>query len=80
MTVFKKPVLFVVLLASAILSLFTYNNLQYQSEAVKSAWAQVLVEYQRRADLIPGLASLVKTYATHEKTVLTQVEIGRAHV
>ena len=77
MTVFKKPALFAVLLVTAIPSLCTYNDLQYQGEAVKSAWAQVLVEYQRRADLIPGLASLVKTYAAHEKTVLTQVADAR---
>ena len=78
MSAFKKLALFAVLLTTAIPTLCTYNNLQYQGEAVKSAWAQVLVEYQRRADLIPGLASLVKTYAAHEKTVLTQVANARA--
>jgi LemA protein len=74
----KKLALFAVLLTTAIPSMCTYNNLQYQNQTVKFAWALVLVEYQRRADLIPGLSSLVKTYAAHEKTVLIQVANARA--
>ena len=30
-----------------------YNTLQTQDEAVKSAWSEVVNQYQRRADLIP---------------------------
>ena len=78
LTRFKKVALFTVLLLAATESLCTYNTLHYQGEDVKTAWAQVLVEYQRRADLIPGLANLVKSYTTHETAALTQVANARA--
>jgi LemA protein len=57
-----------------------YNTLQSQDEQVKAAWAEVLNQYQRRADLVPNLVSVVKAYAAHEKEVLTQVTAARARV
>jgi LemA protein len=49
-------------------------------EEIKATWAEVLNQYQRRADLIPNLVSTVKGYAAHEKEVLTQVTEARAQV
>jgi LemA protein len=40
-----------------------YNKLQGQDEGVKAAWAQVINQYQRRADLVPNLVNTVKGYA-----------------
>jgi len=57
-----------------------YNQLQSDDEAVKAAWAEVLNQYQRRADLVPNLVNVVKGYAAHEKEVLTQVTEARARV
>lgn len=57
-----------------------YNDLQVTDETIKSAWAEVLNQYQRRADLIPNLVNVVKGYAAHEKDVLTQVTEARAKV
>ncbi len=57
-----------------------YNTIQSQDEAVKAAWAEVLNQYQRRADLIPNLVNTVKAYAAHEKEVLTEVTNARARV
>lgn len=57
-----------------------YNDIQRTDEATKSAWAEVLSQYQRRADLIPNLVNTVKGYATHEKEVLTQVTEARSRV
>ncbi len=42
-------------------------------ENVKSSWAQVENQLQRRNDLIPNLVSTVKGYAAHETKVLTDV-------
>ena len=39
-------------------------------EQTKSAWSEVLNQYQRRADLIPNLVNTVKGYAAQEQTVL----------
>ncbi len=57
-----------------------YNTLQQQDEQVRAAWAEVINQYQRRADLIPNLVEVVKGYAAHEQEVLTQVTAARAKV
>lgn len=57
-----------------------YNTLQSGDENIKAAWAEVLNQYQRRADLIPNLVNVVKGYAAHEKDVLTSVTEARAKV
>ncbi len=57
-----------------------YNTLQSRDEQVKSSWAEVLNQYQRRADLVPNLVNVVKGYASHEKDVLTQITAARAQV
>jgi LemA protein len=57
-----------------------YNKLQSADEQVKAAWAEVLNQYKRRADLIPNLVATVQAYAAHEKEVLTQVTEARAKV
>src|SRR3989344_7250644 len=55
-----------------------YNTLQETDESIKSSWADVLNQYQRRADLIHNLVNVVKGYAKREKDVLTQVTEARA--
>ncbi len=57
-----------------------YNTLQSTDENIKASWAEVLNQYQRRADLVPNLVNVVKGYASHEKEVLTQVTEARARV
>ena len=55
-----------------------YNALQSKDEQVKSAWSEVLNQYQRRADLVPNLVNTVKGYAAQEQTVLLGVTQARA--
>ncbi len=57
-----------------------YNTMQAQDEQIKSAWSEVLNQYQRRADLIPNLVSTVKGYAAQEQQVLLGVTEARAKV
>jgi LemA protein len=57
-----------------------YNTLQMTDEQVTAGWAEVLNQYQRRADLVPSLVNVVKGYAAHEEEVLTQVTEARARV
>ncbi len=57
-----------------------YNTLQAQDEAIKAGWAEVLNQYQRRADLVPNLVNTVKGYAAQEKDVLIRVTEARAKV
>jgi len=63
---------------SLMLSACGYNTLQVQDEATKSAWAEVVNQYQRRADLIPNLVNTVKGYAAQEQAVLLGVTEARA--
>jgi LemA protein len=57
-----------------------YNKLQGLDEEVKSAWAEVLNQYQRRFDLIPNLVNTVKGYASHERETLEAVVEARAKI
>ncbi len=65
---------------AVLLSGCSYNQFQTQDQAVKAAWAEVLNQYQRRADLVPNLVSTVKGYAAQEKSVLLGVTEARAKV
>jgi len=55
-----------------------YNDFQRLDEQVKSAWAEVLNQYQRRADLIPNIVASVKGEANFEQETLTKVIEARA--
>ncbi|QSR85724.1 LemA family protein [Methylacidimicrobium sp. B4] len=57
-----------------------YNQVQSEDEKVKAAWAEVVNQYKRRADLVPNLVSVVEGYAVHEKEVLTRVTEARSRV
>lgn len=71
---------FAVVLLVFLLAGCGYNDLQKQDEGVSAAWAEVLNQYQRRADLVPNLVATVKGYAAHEAEVLTAVTEARASV
>lgn len=55
----------------------TFNGLVEKEESVKTAWAQVENQYQRRSDLIPNLVNTVKGYAAHESETLENVIAAR---
>jgi len=56
------------------------NNIIRKDQAVQEAWAQVDVQFQRRADLIPNLVSTVKGYAKYEEQLFSSVTEARAKV
>ncbi len=56
----------------------TRNTLVTKNEAVKSAWSQVDIVLQRRADLIPNLVETVKGYAQQEQTVFGDIAKARS--
>ena len=76
----RKILTALILLATLALSGCGYNTFQSQDEQINAAWAEVLNQYQRRADLVPNLVNTVKGYAAHEKEVLEQVTEARARV
>ena len=66
------------MLATLLLAGCGYNEFQRLDEQVKAGWAEVLNQYQRRADLIPNIVSTVKGEANFEQETLTRVIEARA--
>lgn len=69
---------FLALLAVVALSGCGYNDFQRLDEQTKSAWSEVVNQYQRRADLIPNIVATVKGEAAFEQDTLTKVVEARA--
>jgi LemA protein len=69
-----------VLVSTLLLSGCGYNRLQTSDEQIKASWAEVLNQYQRRADLVPNLVNTVKGYAAQEQRVLLGVTEARSRV
>lgn len=65
-------------LLSLLLSGCGYNQFQSLDEQTKSAWSEVLNQYQRRADLVPNIVATVKGEAAFEQDTLTKVIEARA--
>lgn len=78
----KKSVTIIVIIAVLAAVAFwivgKYNAMVTAEENVKTTWAQVENQYQRRSDLIPNLVATVKGYAAHESQVLESVVAARA--
>ena len=55
-----------------------YNGLVQKDQNVKSKWANVESDYQRRSDLIPNLVNTVKGAANFEQETITQVIEARS--
>ena len=55
-----------------------YNTFQTTDEQIKASWAEVVNQYQRRADLIPNLVNTVKGEAKFEQDTLTKVIEARS--
>lgn len=70
--------LFVMLIAVVLLTGCGYNDFQRLDEQTKSAWSEVLNQYQRRADLVPNIVATVKGEAAFEQETLTKVIEARS--
>ncbi len=65
-------------LAALVLSGCSYNTFVSQEEAIKTQWAQVENQLQRRNDLIPNLVESVKGIAQQERDVFGQIADSRS--
>ena len=57
-----------------------YNTIQTYDEQVNSAFSQIKVQLQRRADLIPNLVTTVQAYAKQERDIFTAVAEARSRL
>ena len=69
---------FLIILSAFGLAGCGYNDFQSLDEQTKSAWSEVLNQYQRRADLVPNIVATVKGEAAFEQETLTKVIEARA--
>jgi LemA protein len=76
----RRLVVMAMIAATALLSGCGYNAMQAGDQQIKAAWAEVINQYQRRADLIPNLVETVKGFAGQEQAVLLGVTNARAKV
>ena len=76
----KRVPLLIAAFALLVMSGCGYNTMQSQDEQIKAAWAEVVNQYQRRADLVPNLVNTVKGFAAQERDVLLGVTNARAKV
>jgi LemA protein len=77
----RRTALRIVALAAALpLAGCSYNTFVGQEEAIKSQWAQVENQLQRRNDLIPNLVETVKGYAQHEEGVFREIADARSRL
>ncbi|MDX1961082.1 MAG: LemA family protein [Leptospiraceae bacterium] len=66
-----------------VIVLFTncgFNRIQELDEKTNSSFAELLSQYKRRADLLPGLLEIVKGAANFEKEVLVEVATARSNL
>jgi LemA protein len=80
MTMKRFFVVLAALTATVILGGCGYNTLQSTDEQIKAGWAEVVNQYQRRADLVPNLVNTVKGFAAQEQQVLLGVTNARSRV
>jgi len=58
----------------------SYNQFVAQEEAIRTQWAQVENQLQRRNDLIPNLVETTKGFAQQERDVFGQIAESRARL
>jgi len=80
----KFGIVFIVIVVILLLCVGGYisvkNTLVKKNEAVNSAWSQVDVVLQRRADLIPNLVETVKGITKQEQAVFGEIAEARSRL
>jgi len=77
----KRRYIFITLSVTILFVIYvvvTYNSLIKKDEKVKLQWNEVQNTYQRRLELIPQLAGVVKGVANFEQTTLQKIAEARA--
>lgn len=70
--------LIVIVALLLLITIGMYNSLVRKKNDVENAFASMDVMLKKRYDLIPNLVETVKSYMTHEKSLLTEITALRA--
>ena len=68
------------LFLALVMFVLMFNDLVFLRNRVKRAWANIEVSLKKRTDLIPSLDKIVKTYLSHERSVMEAVSRLRSAV
>lgn len=71
-------VLLILILATLVGAVFTYNGLVSMQNRVQNGWKQIDVQLKRRHDLIPNLVETVKGAMQYERDTLERVMEARS--
>lgn len=73
-------VIVVIILAIIMIFVSSYNGLVTLEESVDNKYADIEVQLERRADLVPNLVNTVKGYANHEDEAIEKVTTARENL
>lgn len=73
-------IIIAIILAMTLFFVGSYNGLVTLEESVDNKYADIDVQLERRADLIPNLVNTVKGYMKHEEDVIKQVTTARENL
>lgn len=59
---------------------YYYNRFITLDNRIKNSSAQIDVQLRKRADLVPALVKVVKSFAKHEKSIMTEVTKARVEM
>ena len=79
----KTTIIVAVVAVIAVIALMVisgYNSLVSKEESVDTAYSNVSVMLERRADLIPNLVNTVKGYMEHETKVIENITTARENL
>ncbi len=79
----KTTIIVAVVAVIAVIALMVisgYNSLVSKEESVDTAYSNVSVMLERRADLIPNLVNTVKGYMEHETEVIENITTARENL
>ena len=79
----KTTIIVAVVAVIAVIALMVisgYNSLVSKEESVDTAYSNVSVMLERRADLIPNLVNTVKGYMEHETEVIENITTARQNL
>ena len=79
MTMTRRTVL-LLLVGALPMSSCSYNTFVSDEEAIKTQWAQVENQLQRRNDLIPNLVETAKGFAQHEEGIYKDIADARSRL
>jgi len=74
----NRGILLIIVFSATLFAGCGFRSIPESKNNVEASLAEMTNQYKRRADLIPNLVNVVKGYAAHEATTLTQVVEARA--